>query len=202
MRSVGGSCVRELVERAVRVKADVVAQDQESSLREILNYGHTFGHAVEQVERYQFRHGAAVSIGMVYVAELARLAGKIDDDLVERHRSVLSSVGLPVSYRGDRWPRLLDVMRRDKKSRGSLLRFVVLAGLARPVRLEGPDPALLQAAYAQISTDAVERAITSAEVAYPHRPGWRGAARNSAFAVTQNRRGQVSGSGPRAVRNG
>jgi 3-dehydroquinate synthase len=151
-RTPDGRHVRELIERAIRVKADVVAQDlRESSLREILNYGHTFGHAVEQVERYQFRHGAAVSIGMVYVAELARLAGKIDDGLVDRHRSILSGLGLPVTYRGDRWPKLLDAMRRDKKSRGSMLRFVILSGLARPTRLEGPDPALLQAAYAEIS---------------------------------------------------
>ena len=132
----------------------MVSQDlKESDLREILNYGHTFGHAVEQVERYAFRHGAAVSIGMVYVAELARLAGKMDDALVERHRSVLGSFGLPVSYRGDKWPQLLDAMKRDKKSRGSLLRFVVLSGLARPARLEGPDPALLQAAYAEVSSE-------------------------------------------------
>ena len=161
VRSVSGAHVRELVERAVQVKADVVAQDlREASLREVLNYGHTFGHAVEQVERFQFRHGAAVSIGMVYAAELARLAGKIDDDLVERHRSVLTGVGLPVSYRGDRWPKLLDAMRRDKKSRGSMLRFVVLHGLARPARLEGPDPALLQAAYAEVSADVSGRAIS------------------------------------------
>lgn len=160
VRSASGEHVRELIERAIQVKADVVAQDlKESSLREILNYGHTFGHAVEQVERYQFRHGAAVSIGMVYVAELARLAGKIDDDLVERHRSILTSVGLPVTYRGDRWPKLLEAMRRDKKSRGSLLRFVVLSGLARPTRLEGPDPALLQAAYAEVSAEAADRGI-------------------------------------------
>ena len=153
-RRFDGPAVRELVERAVQVKADVVAQDlKESSLREILNYGHTFGHAVEQVERYQFRHGAAVSIGMVYVAELARLAGRLDDELVERHRSILGSLGLPVTYRGDRWPKLLDAMKRDKKTRGSLLRFVVLSGLAQPTRLEGPDPALLHAAYAEISRD-------------------------------------------------
>jgi 3-dehydroquinate synthase len=153
-RSPQGPHVRELVERAVRVKADVVAQDlRESGLREVLNYGHTFGHAVEQVERYQFRHGAAVSIGMVYVAELARLAGRLDDALVDRHRAVLGGLGLPTTYRGDRWPRLLDAMKRDKKTRGSLLRFVVLTDLARPSRLEGPDPALLQAAYAEIARD-------------------------------------------------
>jgi 3-dehydroquinate synthase len=151
-RSATGPHVRELVERAIRVKAEVVSKDlKEADLREVLNYGHTFGHAVEQVERFQFRHGAAVSIGMVYVAELARLAGKLDDALVDRHRSVLTSLGLPVTYRGDRWPQLLDAMKRDKKSRGSLLRFVVLTDLARPTRLEGPDPALLQAAYAEVS---------------------------------------------------
>jgi 3-dehydroquinate synthase len=160
-RTPQGRHVRELVERAIRVKADVVAQDlKESSLREVLNYGHTFGHAVEQVERYSFRHGAAVSIGMVYAAELARLAGKIDDGLVERHRSVLVALGLPTTYRGDRWGQLLEAMKRDKKSRGSMLRFVVLQDLARPTRLEGPDPALLQAAYAEVSADVSGRAIS------------------------------------------
>ena len=147
--------LRELVERAVVVKADVVGKDlREADLREILNYGHTFGHAIEQVERYAWRHGAAVSVGMVFAAELARLAGRLDDDVVERHRAVLTSVGLPVTYRGDRWERLLTAMRRDKKTRGDLLRFVVLEGLARPARLEGPDPTLLAAAYAEVSREA------------------------------------------------
>ncbi|WP_028048413.1 3-dehydroquinate synthase [Cellulomonas sp. URHD0024] len=145
----------ELVERAVQVKADVVGEDlKEAGLREILNYGHTFGHAVEHVERFQWRHGAAVSVGMVFVAELARLAGRLSDDVVDRHRSILASLGLPVSYRGDRWEQLLSAMRRDKKTRGDLLRFVVLEDIGRPVRLEGPDPALLAAAYAEVSEGA------------------------------------------------
>ena len=145
----------ELVERAVAVKARVVGADlRESGLREILNYGHTFAHAIEQVERYQWRHGAAVSVGMVYVAELARLAGRLSDDVVDRHRSVLTALGLPVSYRGDRWDQLLTAMRRDKKTRGDLLRFVVLDGVGRPSRLEGPDPTLLAAAYAEVSEGA------------------------------------------------
>jgi 3-dehydroquinate synthase len=149
-----GPAVRELVERSILVKARVVTQDlKEASLREILNYGHTFAHAIEQVERYTWRHGAAVSVGMVYAAELARLAGRLDDALVDRHRSVLTSLGLPTSYRGDLWSALLEAMRRDKKSRGSLLRFVVLDDLARPSRLEGPDPSLLLAAYGQVSSE-------------------------------------------------
>ena len=149
-----GPVVRELVERSILVKARVVTQDlKESSLREILNYGHTFAHAIEQVERYSWRHGAAVSVGMVYVAELARLAGRLDDALVDRHRSLLADVGLPTSYRGDRWPELYTAMKRDKKTRGSLLRFVVLDSLAQPGRLEGPDPSLLLAAYARVSSE-------------------------------------------------
>jgi 3-dehydroquinate synthase len=144
--------LRELIERAIRVKADVVAADlKESSLREILNYGHTFGHAIEQVEHYTWRHGEAISVGMVYVAELARLAGHLDDELVARHREILTAVGLPTTYRGDRWEDLLTAMRRDKKSRGATLRFVVLDGLARPTRLVGPDEELLHAAYRLVS---------------------------------------------------
>lgn len=150
-----GSVVQELVERSVAVKARVVSQDlKEASLREILNYGHTFGHAIEHVERYQWRHGAAVSVGMVFAAELARLAGRLDDAVVDRMRSILVSLGLPVSYRGDRWDQLFAAMRRDKKSRGDLLRFVVLEDVGRPTRLEGPDPLLLSAAYAEVSAEA------------------------------------------------
>ncbi|MEO3938727.1 3-dehydroquinate synthase [Dermatophilaceae bacterium Soc4.6] len=147
-----GARLRELVERAVRVKARVVAADlREASLREILNYGHTFGHAIEQVEGYSWRHGDAVAVGMVYVAELARLTGHLDAAVVDRHRAVLTSLGLPTSYRGDRWPVLLPAMRRDKKARGDLLRFVVLDDVGRPVRLEGPVTADLEAAYAAVS---------------------------------------------------
>jgi 3-dehydroquinate synthase len=154
VRRWDGSAIRELIERSIVVKAAVVTKDpRESSLREILNYGHTLAHAIEQVEHFSWRHGAAVSVGMVYAAELARLAGRLDDTVVDRHRSVLGGLGLPVSYRGDRWPQLYAAMRRDKKSRGSLLRFVVLDALGQPGRLEGPDESMLAAAYARVSAD-------------------------------------------------
>ena len=117
----------------------------------MLNYGHTLGHAIERAERYRFRHGAAVAIGMVFVAELARLAGRLDEATAERHRAVLELVGLPTGYRGAEWPQLLEAMKLDKKTRGDQLRFVVLDGLARPSILTAPDPALLTAAYAEVS---------------------------------------------------
>lgn len=144
--------LRELIERSVAVKADVVTKDlKESWLREILNYGHTFAHAVEQVEHYTWRHGAAVSVGMVFAAELGRLAGRTPADLVDRHREVLGALGLPLTYPGGRWEALLTAMRRDKKTRGDDLRFVVLDGVGEPGRLEGPAESLLVAAYAAVS---------------------------------------------------
>jgi 3-dehydroquinate synthase len=147
--------LRELIERSIRVKAHVVAGDLTESLdtqlgREILNYGHTFGHAIEKVENFRWRHGAAVSVGMMYVAELARLAGRLDDATADRHREILTSVGLPTTYSSGRWDSLLAAMKVDKKTRGDLLRFVVLERQGRPAILEGPDPALLVSAYGEV----------------------------------------------------
>jgi 3-dehydroquinate synthase len=143
----------ELIRRSVAVKAEVVAADEkESQLREILNYGHTLAHAIERRERYQWRHGAAVSVGLVFAAELGRLAGRLDDATADRHRSILTALGLPVSYEPGALPQLVDIMAGDKKTRAGVLRFVVLDGLAKPGRLEGPDPSLLAAAYAEVAT--------------------------------------------------
>ncbi len=149
-----GPSTNELVERAIAVKAEVVSKDlTESWLREILNYGHTLGHAIEQAEGYTRRHGEAVAIGMVYAAELGVRAAGLPPEVRDRHRAVLEAVGLPTAYPGGRLEHLLVAMRRDKKTRGSLLRFVVLEDLARPARLEGPDEELLRAAYAAIAAD-------------------------------------------------
>ncbi|MGH6656184.1 MAG: 3-dehydroquinate synthase [Actinocrinis sp.] len=151
-RTPSGPHTRELIRRAVQVKADVVSADlKESGLREILNYGHTLGHAIERNERYQWRHGAAISVGMVFAAELGRLAGRLDDPTAERHRELLGALGLPLSYEASAWPKLLEAMRVDKKSRADRLRFIVLHGLAKPAVLEAPDPQLLAAAYAEVS---------------------------------------------------
>ncbi len=147
-----GDVLPELIRRAITVKAQVVAADEkESALREILNYGHTLAHAIERRERYRWRHGAAVSVGLVFAAELGRLAGRLDDATAERHRAVLTSLGLPVSYDAEALPQLLEYMAGDKKTRAGVLRFVVLDGLGKPGRLEGPDPALLAAAYSEIA---------------------------------------------------
>ncbi|WP_318206776.1 MULTISPECIES: 3-dehydroquinate synthase [unclassified Streptomyces] len=151
-RTPAGPHTAELLVRSIRVKAEVVSGDlKEAGRREILNYGHTLAHAIEKNERYKWRHGAAVSVGMVFAAELGRLAGRLDDATADRHRAILESVGLPLTYRGDQWPKLLETMRVDKKSRGDLLRFIVLDGIGKPTVLESPDPAVLIAAYGEVS---------------------------------------------------
>jgi 3-dehydroquinate synthase len=143
--------LQQLVERSVAIKNRVTEQDfRESGEREFLNYGHTLGHAIEHAERYQWRHGAAVSIGMVFAAELAQLAGHLSEQDVAKHREVLSILGLPISYRGDRWNQLLDTMQRDKKSRSGVLRFVVLNEIGRPAIMTAPTAETLFTAYQAI----------------------------------------------------
>jgi 3-dehydroquinate synthase len=149
---------RELIERAVEVKARVVSGDLRETTssgrqvgREALNYGHTMGHAVERAERYTFRHGEAVSIGMVFVAELARLSGRLDPATAGRHRAILESVGLPTRYTGSSWQQLHAAMRVDKKSRGDRLRFVIIESVGCPAILPAPPASLLEAAFTEIA---------------------------------------------------
>jgi len=143
----------ELVKRAVAVKAEVVGDDfRESGLREILNYGHTLGHAIEHAERYQWRHGAAISIGMVFAAELSRMVANLSDEDVERHRRILGGLGLPLDYPQGRWRTLLATMQKDKKARGGVVRFVVLDAPGKPRVLAIPDESVLFAAYQELGT--------------------------------------------------
>jgi shikimate kinase / 3-dehydroquinate synthase len=117
-----------VVTRSVQVKADIVGRDErERGDRLHLNYGHTFGHAIEQLGADD---GEATALGMMAAAYLARRQGRIGDDLVELHRTLLSGLGLPVSgqFTVDG---LREAWLRDKKYRDGT-RFIVLNGLGRP----------------------------------------------------------------------
>ncbi|CAB0866566.1 3-dehydroquinate synthase [Corynebacterium diphtheriae] len=144
----------ELIARSIAVKSKVVSQDlKESGLREILNYGHTFGHAVELRENFSWRHGNAVAVGMVFVAELANIRGLISDELVERHRKILKSIGLPTSYSQGHFEELHQGMKHDKKNRNSMIRFVALRDINDVVRLEGPTGEELFQAYSRLALE-------------------------------------------------
>nr|WP_137656775.1 bifunctional shikimate kinase/3-dehydroquinate synthase [Bifidobacterium moukalabense] len=143
--------VAELIERTVSVKSYHVSADlKEAGLREFLNYGHTLGHAIEKLEHFRWRHGNAVAVGCVYAAELSHLLGHIDRDLVDYHRSLLGSLGLPTSWNNGAWDDVLALMHRDKKARGNKLRFVILDGIGHPIHLEDPPADAVEEAFRRI----------------------------------------------------
>jgi 3-dehydroquinate synthase len=148
---------QEIILRAIQVKADVVAEDLGESIdrtlgRQVLNYGHTFAHAIERTENYTWRHGDAVAVGMVFAAALSVAAGKLSPEAIPRHKELLTSLGLPISYSGAELSVLLEAMAMDKKSRGNTLRFVALDDYGKASILEDPDPAWLDVAYAAVRT--------------------------------------------------
>jgi shikimate kinase / 3-dehydroquinate synthase len=119
----------EVIAQSVSVKAAFVAEDEKDrGRRALLNYGHTFAHAIESASGYAgIRHGEAVALGMMAAAHLAREMGRVDDEVVTVHRRVLESVGLPVSASLDP-DALADAWLRDKKYEGEV-RFVLLTQL-------------------------------------------------------------------------
>lgn len=144
--------VAELIERTVTVKVHHVSADlKEKGKREFLNYGHTLGHAIEKLEHFRWRHGNAVAVGTVYAAELAHQLGYIDQELVDYHRALLSSLGLPISWNGGSFDDVLALMHKDKKARGNMLRFVVLdGGPGHMIHLEDPPAEAVEEAFRRI----------------------------------------------------
>ena len=144
----------ELVARCAAVKAAVVGVDPaEAGAREILNYGHTYAHAIERVTGYAWRHGEAVAVGCVFAAEAARALGRLDPAVVALHRQALSAAGLPVSFEqgAGRFEELVRAMASDKKVRAGRIRMVLLDDVARPVRGVVPDEAVLRAAHGAVT---------------------------------------------------
>ena len=169
--------LRELVERAIRVKIDVVVGDLKETGagggvgRELLNYGHTLAHAVERAEGYRMRHGDAVAIGCVYAAELAGLRGLLDAATVDRHRDVLQRVGLPTTYAN---AGLRGAARHDAGGQeGARVADPVRgAGGRRPRRwCSNPTEEQLRAAWERIGGGAADERCCGAERAEPRAAG-------------------------------
>ncbi len=148
-----GATVLELITRAIAVKAKVVSSDfRESFDREVLNYGHTLGHAIELHCKYDLRHGECVAIGMAFMAQLQLSLGLITSELAQQHIDILENLGLPTTYKRQAWPSLLASMYLDKKSRGKTVRLVTIKGIGITDRLENPDEKILLAAYEKVSS--------------------------------------------------
>ena len=144
----------DLVARSIAVKAAVVGEDlTEAGLREVLNYGHTYAHAIEKVTGYSWRHGEAVAVGCVFAAEIAHRNGNLSRDALALHRQSLEAVGLPTRFpEGEgRWEELKEAMMSDKKVRSGRLRLVLLDDIARPVRVQAPAESLLLSAHEAVT---------------------------------------------------
>ncbi|AOG23600.1 3-dehydroquinate synthase [Acidovorax sp. RAC01] len=138
------------VQRSCEIKADVVGQDErESGLRAILNFGHTFGHAIEAGMGYGvWLHGEGVGAGMVMAAELSHRLGLVDAAFVKRLTVLIERAGLPtqgpVLDAQDNAGRYLELMRLDKKSEAGEIRFVVIDGPGRAAVRPAPDSLVRQ----------------------------------------------------------
>ena len=150
LRACDPAALAHAVKRSCQIKADVVGQDErESGLRAILNFGHTFGHAIEAGMGYgAWLHGEAVGAGMVMAAELSRELGGVDAAFVERLTHLIRRAGLPtrgaVIDADDNAGRYLQLMRVDKKAEGGEIRFVVIDGPGRAVVRAAPDALVRQ----------------------------------------------------------
>jgi 3-dehydroquinate synthase len=148
----------QVASKAIEVKATVVSNDKfEKSLagvgRAALNYGHTLGHAIEKFSNYRWRHGEAISIGMVFAANLSFELGMITSQLRDRHHDILNLVGLPRSFAAATLQDLIPIMALDKKATIDSLRFVVLEDLAKPVFITNPSPSSLASAFKRLEQE-------------------------------------------------
>lgn len=144
--------LREVVARCCRLKADVVERDEreETGLRAVLNYGHTFAHAWETVLGYgELLHGEAVAIGMLQASRLAERLGRIGPAETRRQRELLLALGLPVTPPQADPERLLAVMRRDKKTEHGELRFILPSRLGAVETVAVPTPTEVYAVLAE-----------------------------------------------------
>ncbi len=146
LRERSKPALRHAVKRSCEIKAAIVAQDErEADVRALLNFGHTFGHAIESGLGYgEWLHGEAVGCGMVMAADLSARLGLVDAAWVQRIRRIVERAGLPVTGPRLGAARYLELMRVDKKSRGGEIRFVVIEGAGRAGVRSAPDALVAQ----------------------------------------------------------
>lgn len=124
----------EIVATCCSIKGEIVEKDErDAGIRAILNYGHTLGHAIESTTKYDYTHGQAVAVGMVFAARLSQRLGMLDEEAVELHRRLISIYGLPISIKSADPDELIRVMERDKKRSAGGHVFVLLDGVGNPV---------------------------------------------------------------------
>jgi len=142
LQALDASCLISAVEKSCQIKANIVENDEkESNLRAILNFGHTFGHAIENLAGYgEFKHGEAVAIGMLVAAHISKQRDLCDETDIARLQELLIKFKLPVDVPDFSLDQYLEAMGRDKKVAAGLLRLVLNQGIGDCCIVDEPDP--------------------------------------------------------------
>jgi 3-dehydroquinate synthase len=147
-----GNNLREIIHRAIAVKAEIVSQDfKESGVREFLNYGHTLGHAIERESNYSLRHGEAISIGLHFAALLSSRYCGLSEEEVHRQKRLLQELNQNLYFPRGSWGNLYNYMKRDKKRSSEAIRFVTLTSVAVPTRSDFMENQLSELYFDQIA---------------------------------------------------
>jgi len=137
--------LEESVFQSVKIKAEVVEKDElDSGLRNILNYGHTIGHAIESVSDFKMKHGEAVAIGMLAAARISNKMGMLDESEVVRLKKVIEGAGLPTEMPDLKVTEMMQAMRHDKKVRQDKVRFVLLKSIGDVLITDEVNPSLVE----------------------------------------------------------
>jgi 3-dehydroquinate synthase len=139
-----------LIKRNLRIKAGIVEEDprERTGAREVLNFGHTIGHAIEACGGFALRHGECVALGLLAACRLSQCLGSLREETVARVEKLLARLGLPTRLSDPiETERILDALRKDKKVRGGVGRFVLLEGVGRPVVRDDVPEELVRDAY-------------------------------------------------------
>jgi 3-dehydroquinate synthase len=144
-RELHPEVIEDMVPETARIKAEIVEKDEkEEGLREILNYGHTIGHAIEAVSGFELKHGQAVAIGMIAAARISSLMGILEESEVARLEVLIRRAGLPVAMSGLDKEKVMEAMQHDKKVRQNKIRFVLLKSIGDAFISDEVDPALVR----------------------------------------------------------
>ncbi len=145
IKSLDDNVLETIVAKSTQIKASVVESDEkDNGLRNILNFGHTVGHAVESVSNFRVAHGQAVSIGMVAAAKIAEESGIIDTVTVSRLNNLLDKAGLSTKLPQMEVRQVIQAMRYDKKAYGGKVRFVLPRSIGQVFITDDLNPALVE----------------------------------------------------------
>ena len=145
IKALDAEALEEVVFRTAQIKAGVVAEDErDTGLRNILNYGHTIGHAIESVSDFKMRHGQAVAIGMVAAARISNKMGMLADDELVRLKNLIARAGLPAEIPDLEKEKIIQAMKHDKKVLKDKVRFVLLKSIGRALVTDEVSPSLVE----------------------------------------------------------